>query len=221
MVVLLFFFLFSNVQAQVEKKIDRDLSYGNPDREKEMQSLVTKILNESKYIFEGVPVSSECYYDPNDSSKVYTTHIIKIEKIFRGKNLKLGTIKMIYKDGFIPKIHKIMPNGEIKNSYVDVSHRGRKAIVYSQSSLFFCTKPDVLQDPNMIEEVDNKTVVMTTEISGESSIRMDDGKQGDDAHHAVGLYLKFKNNEEVYSYLKSKKIEVIKEKPAEIEVSQQ
>ena len=214
--LLLFFFVFSNVQAQVEKKYYGDLYSGNPSIEKEVQSFVQKIQDQSKYIFEGVLVSSQCYYDPTDSSKVYTTYIIKIEKIFRGKNLKLGTIKMLYKDGFIPKKPKIMPNGEIKNYYVVTSDHGRKSIVdQKKASIFFCTKPDVLQDPNMKEEVDNKTIVMISENSGESSILMDEGKSGNGAR-PVGLCLVFKNNEEVYRYLKSKKIEVIKEKPAEI-----
>ena len=219
--LLLFFFLFSNVQAQVEKKIDGDYTYGNPHGEKEMQSLVKKILDQSKYIFEGVPVSSQCYYDPTDSSKVYTTYIIKIEKIFRGKNLKLGTIKMIYKQGFIPKKPKIMPNGEIKNSYVVTSGHTRKSIVDENRCIYFCTNPDVRLDSYFLRESDNKTIVMTTENSGESSIRISEDKKKS-IFYAIGIYLEaFFSEMELYDYLKSKKIEVIKEKPAEIEVSQQ
>lgn len=60
---------------------------------------VTEILNKAEFIFEGTVIKNEGYWSKEDKM-IYTSNIIKIEKIFRGHDkINMGTIEIVTRGG--------------------------------------------------------------------------------------------------------------------------
>ena len=158
---------------------------------KRSKATAEKIIKESPYIFEGTVIKSESFIGKDKD--FYTSNIIQINKILRGKDLKLGTIEIIthggdatFEDPRYPGTYRVwMPCQDCRELYLG----------QGQSKMFFCIPSDT-----------NLTVL---NINTDNTIRLKTKKWY--FGYAIGLpktdggiawmNLSFKNREELYGFL--------------------
>lgn len=66
--------------------------------EEKMQTESAKVVENSDYIFEGIPTDYEYYYGPNKEI-IYTSYTVDILHVYRGEGLKKGSIQIIARGG--------------------------------------------------------------------------------------------------------------------------
>lgn len=167
------------------------------------------VLEASNYVFEGIPLSGTCHFDPTDSSKIYTTYLIKVTRVFKGDgNIHLGTINMNWDGGYLPRFIR-MPDGTVKNLVGNGKGPYWKNIVRSsKKTIFFCTNQAKIKADENEYATDNHIRIQPTFQDTSINVLMDELVDGK-SHVAIGIPDGlFKNDEALSNYLKNNKIEV-------------
>jgi len=151
-------------------------------------------FNQSEFIFEGIPVSGNCFaLDSNKVETYYGSTIIKVTEVYKGQ-LKTGTVELITRGGMI-----IFPNGDISL----FPHDGRLLIAMDRPQVFFCVKSNISINPSKTK-ADNPVSLMLLRDEDWASIHV--GCiicPGENHGKIMGLKtLIFNTKEEFYTYIK-------------------
>lgn len=151
--------LWANVHAQ------REVRY--PPLINTVEKEDMKLLNSAEYIFEGEILSSKCYYNA-DSSEIFTWWKVNVTSIYKGLNLKEGTIEFIREGGRMGLDDRVDIHASAHFSYgTKYVFLCKKVTLPSQSKEFF----DNTLKINLINEstgflVFNKNVLGFAELFG-------------------------------------------------------